>query len=233
MNMKYKLPRQTIKQTNIKPIIERELIRQGAPLDPMANKNLKELAQVTQTIKKNGLPDYLVLKKISDQIGHGIFLHPDAKPLKKGQVIGPYSGELSIEVQNKADDSAYAFALVTEMRLNKVEQKALDNANKFAPSRHYALNLDANKYGNFTRYINHCEKPNVEAMMHAIEKNKENLEEMPIEVIYIAKKTIQPGEQLLVCYEDEDETYWNAYGVKPVPMTPKTYMLDSDHNLVN
>ena len=230
--MKYKLPRQTIKQTNIKGIIERELDRQGTPLEAASKKHVKELSEVTQTIKKTGLPDYLVLKKISDQIGHGVFVHPNAKALKKGQLIGPYSGVMSIEVENEPDDSAYAFALVTEMKLNKEEQKRLDSKNKFAPSRHYALNLDANDKGNFTRFINHCENPNVEAITHLIPPNSEGLEEMPIEVLYIAKKTIKPGEQLLVCYEDEDETYWDAYGVDPVSMDPKTYRLGPDLNFV-
>ena len=36
-----------------------------------------------------------------------------------------------------------------------------------------------------------------------------------IEVIYCVKKTIRPGEQLLVSYEDGENSYWKAFGIKP------------------
>lgn len=230
--MKYKLPRQIIKHPNIKEIIERELALRECPLGEASKKDLKALALVVESIKKSGLPDYLVLKKISNQIGHGVFLHPNAKPLVKGQIIGPYSGILSIELENKEDDSAYAFSLLDGLHLTKEEQQALDKKVTFAPARKYMLNLDANDVGNFTRYINHCIKPNIEALIMAIPPNKEGLEEMPIEVVYIAKKKILPGEQLLICYEDEKETYWDAFGVKPIVMDPKTYQLDQSLNLI-
>lgn len=230
--MKYNLPRPLHKQTNISDIIERELVRQDSPLEYISKKSMQELADVVKSIQKKGLPDYLVLKKVSDEVGHGIFLHPKAAPLKKGAVIGSYSGELAIEVENKEDDSAYAFAVLGGLILKKAEQARLDKGKKFAPNRRYALNLDANHKGNFTRFINHCESPNVEAIILSVPKNRFGLEERPIEVVYFAKKTINPGEQLLVCYEDEDETYWSAFGTKPVKMTPKTYQLDAKLNLI-
>lgn len=230
--MKYKLPRQIIKHPNIKEIVDRELERLECLLGEASKKNLKELALVLESITKSGLPDYLVLKKISNKIGHGIFLHPDAKPLTKGQIVGPYSGILSIEVENKEDDSAYAFSLLDQLHLTKEEQKALNSKIKFIPTRKYMLNLDASKVGNFTRFINHSITPNVEAMIMAIPENKVGIEEMPIEVIYVVKKKIIPGEQLLICYEDEKATYWEAYGIEPIAMNPQTYRLDKSLNLI-
>lgn len=229
--MKFKLPRQ-IFNPNLKSIIKRELKKQEVPLFRASQKKLKELAEITQFIVEKGLPSYLVLKEISKEIGYGIFLHPEAEPIKRGQIIAPYAGELSLEIQNKPDDSAYAFSLVTDIKLKKEEQELLGHKVKFSPNRLYALNLDANNKGNFTRYINHSVKPNVQAALFAIPKNSLGVDEMPIEVIYFARRTIYPGEQLLVCYEDGEESYWKAFGVEPFPMTSKTFRLSKALKLV-
>ena len=230
--MKYKLPRQVLKQ-DIKDLIHRELAKQGFPAEKATNKKLKEISEVLSVIQEKGMPDHLVLKKLSGELGYGIFLHPNAKPLKKGQVIAPYAGVVTLTPQNDADDSSYAFSTLSDILLNKNEQLLLDKTIKFAPRRLYCLNLDADKEGNFTRFINHStDKPNVEALLISVSKNNFGLEQMPIEVLYVAKKTIQPGEQLLVCYEDEEESYWGAIGIEPYPMDPKTFTIDQNLNLV-
>ena len=124
-------------------------------------KHLKELAAIIQSIKKDGLPNYLVCKKLPGKLGHGIFLHPDAKPLVKGQVIGSYAGIAALTPQNDPDDSAYTFAPLDNVIIKKDEQKFVDPKRVFHPKRQYSLGIDAEKTGNFTRFINHSDKPNV------------------------------------------------------------------------
>jgi hypothetical protein len=41
-----------------------------------------------------------------------------------------------------------------------------------------------------------------------------------------------PGEQLLISYEDGEKSYWGVAKIKPFPMTPKTFILDSGLKLV-
>jgi hypothetical protein len=87
------------------------------------------------------------------------------------------------------------------------------------------LDLDAHKVGNFTRFINHSAKPNVEAHFLRIPKNSLGIAPSLFEIVYIASKTIRPGEQLLVCYEGDDNSYWGALRIKPFAMTPRTFLI--------
>lgn len=195
-------------------------------LDPyvLTKKNRGELASVLTEIERSTLPKNLVRKKLRGKLGFGIFLHPKAKPILKGQLIAPYSGEVSIVAQNQDDDACYAFDPVVDFHLTKEEQKKFDPKNRYHPRRLYALKLDAAKTGNFTRFINHSSKPNVVAYLVSTRAN-------PYEIIYFAKKTIQPGEQLLVSYEDEEKSYWGILGIKPFPMTPQTFKLNTSLKL--
>ncbi len=226
-DMKYKLPRQIYVQ-DVSKIVAREIKEQEIDLAPLPRKNLKELVAVSEVILEKGLPEKFILKKLEghEHLGYGLFLRPDAEPILKGELIAPYSGELSISPQNDPDDSAYAFAPLSDILLKKAEQATFDKKKKFHPKRLYALNLDAEKKGNFTRYINHSSKPNIEAEIFKVPKNSFGLEPSPLEVFYRAKKKILPGEQLLVCYEDEEESYWKPFKIKPLHMTPKTFTLD-------
>jgi len=224
--MKYRLSRPVIGK-DLFSIIKREVKKQKIPVYRMSRKNLKELAAVSEEIKKWGCPKYLVCKKLSNGLGRGVFLHPDAKPILKGQVIASYAGEISVVVQNEPDEGSYAFAPLEDFHLSKSEQILFDKKNSFHPRRLYALKLDALKQGNFTRFINHSEKPNIIADMLAIPKNPYGLEPALIEIVYMAKKTIRPGEQLLISYEAGEKSYWKIFKLKPFPMTPKTFKLPS------
>ncbi|MBS0625809.1 MAG: SET domain-containing protein-lysine N-methyltransferase [Verrucomicrobia bacterium] len=130
-----------------------------------------------------------------------------------------------MEPENDPEDSDYAFAPMGEMLLHKEEQALFDPKRKFHSRRHYALKLDAAKNGNFTRFINHSDEPNVRIEYMRIPKNSLGLAVAPLEVIYFAKKTIHPGEQLLVSYEGDENSYWGAMGIKPYPLFPKTFVL--------
>lgn len=224
--MKFKMPRPVISpEMNL---IAKKAIRVQKIYVPAATKkNLKEIAEVSKKIKKKGLPDYLVVRKLKGKLGHGVFLHPEAKPIERGQVIASYAGEVQLFPQNESDDSDYAFAPINDIRLTKEEQLRFDPKRRYHPRRLYALDLDAVRKGNFTRFINHSEKPNIEACMLRIPPNSYGLAPASAEIVYIAKKRIQPGEQLLVCYEGDDKSYWGAMGIKPFPITPKTFQLNS------
>ena len=223
--MRYKLPRQNL-NPNLNEIIFREIKNQKVVTQRASKIKLKEIAEISRLIQKSGLPNYLVRKKLPGGLGHGIFLHPKAKPLKRGQVIAPYSGEVTIMPQSGSSDSDYIFSLISNIRMTKKEQLLLDKGQKYHPRRLYSLDLDAEKMGNFTRFINHSEKPNIAAHLLRVPTNSYGLSPSSLEIVYIAEKTIRPGEQLLVCYEDEAKSYWGVMKIKPTPITPQTFQLD-------
>lgn len=229
--MKYKLPRQVITK-DLEKIISREMRKQKIPVSRPSKNNLKEIDQVSRIISKSGLPKHLICKKLDDKLGHGIFLHPDAKPILKGQIIACYSGELSLDAQNGDKDGSYSFTPIENIRLNKEEHHLFDKKRSFHPRRLYCLWVDAIKSGNFTRFINHSDKPNVDANFYKIPRNSFGLAPSMIEVVYLANKTIKPGEQLLVSYEGDEYGYWACFKIKPFPMTPKTFRLSSSLKLI-
>jgi hypothetical protein len=223
--MTFQLPRQT-SHPEMDEIISREIKRQKLKLFTLSKKQQKEVAQIASEIEKREIPSNLVCKKLPGVFGMGIFLHPKAKPIRKNQVISFYSGEVSLVPQTQVDDSAYLFDLLSDMRLTKQEQAFVDKKNRYHPRRRYSLQVDALKKGNFTRFINHSGKPNIVA--HLVKGPKG----APIEVVYLAKTIIYPGEQLLVSYEHEEKSYWGPMKVKPFPVTPKTFQLSPSLKLI-
>jgi hypothetical protein len=231
--MRFKLPRQ-VTNAELNKLISREIKRQEILIPKASNKTLQEIAKVCREIEEKGFPDHLICKKLPKSLGHGMFLHPKAKPIEKGTVIAPYSGQLSLEAQNDPEDSDYAFAPLSEILLcAKEEQTLFDPSRRYHPRRYYVLSLDAQNIGNFTRFINHSEKPNIEAHFLRIPKNSFNLSPGPLDVIYMAKKKVLPGEQLLVSYEDgEEDSYWGPLGITPYPLFPNTFHLTEDMKVV-
>ena len=224
--MEFKLPRQEIcpKLDNLyfKKIKDLEL-----HLPKPKKANLMQIQAISRMIESDGLPKHLVVQKLKGNIGHGVFLHPEAKPILKGDVIGPYSGEVFLAPFNDSNGSDYIFTLIDKMALTKEEQQIWDPKNKYHPKRLYSINLDADKKGNFTRFINHSETPNVRAEHLHIPINAKGEKKPSFEIVYLAKKDILPGEQLLVCYEGGDaKSHWGALKIEPFRMTPKTFKLN-------
>jgi hypothetical protein len=228
--MKYRLSRPCVPSEYL-GIVRRAIRKQKIEIPRATKQEVRELARISKTIEKKGLPSHLVCKKLKGKLGRGIFLHPNAKPIMRGEVIASYAGDVTLIPQNRSDDSDYAFFLMADIVLTKEEQRVVDQSSKYHPRRLYALDLDAIKRGNFTRFINHSEKPNVEAHLLKIPRNSSGLAESPLEIIYIAKRTIRPGEQVLVCYEDEEKGYWGVMQIVPFPMTAQTFRLDSSLNI--
>jgi hypothetical protein len=221
--MKFNLKRQVITEEIVKIVLNTWTHKDLEPYR-LTKKNLNELDDVCRQIEQWALPKNFVRKKLPGKLGYGIFLKPDAEPILKGSLIAPYAGEVSIVAQNEEDDADYAFDPVTDFYLTKEEQGRFDPKNRYHPRRLYALKLDAKKQGNFTRFINHSEKPNIVAYLVSTKMN-------PFEIIYFAKKTIRSGEQLLVSYENGEKCYWSALGIKPFPMTPKTFRISTQSRL--
>jgi len=213
--MKFKLPRLEISKQLV-TFSHKAIKRQNIPR--LSKNKLTQLDAMSRKIRREGLPKHLVLKKLKGKLGHGIFLHPKARPIARGEVIGAYAGEVSLLPQNQGDNSDYVFSLISDLRLTRKQQQLLDPKSPFRPRRLYSLDLDAYKKGNFTRFINHSSKPNIEAHLLRTPLH-------PFEIIYIAKMTIRPGEQLLTCYEGDDNSYWGALGIKPFSMTPQTFQI--------
>ena len=230
--MKFKLPRPVISQ-EIHRIASREVRKQKVYLLRATKNNLMEIAEVSRAITKDGLSKNLILKKLPDGLGYGIFLHPKAEPILKGQIIAPYAGEISLVPQNILCDSLYAFEPLSNILFTREEHSRFDGHRPYHPRRFYCMHVDALKKGNFTRFINHSEKPNVMAELFKIPANPYGLAPAPVEVIYLAKKTIRPGEQLLVCYDGDDKSYWGALKIKPLPITPQTFQLDSSLKVIS
>lgn len=230
--MKHKLPRQ-LSTPEIAEVITREVLRQEANVLQATKTQLKELATACALIKERGLPENLVCKKLPGNLGHGIFLHPEASPLLRGHLVGPYSGKAAIIAQNVPDESSYAFAPLSDISLSRTEQAHFDPENRYHQKRRYWLSVDAEKTGNFTRYINHSDTPNIAAEYLMIPSNRYGLEESPLEIVYMVKRMIQPGEQLLISYDGDDHSYWGALGIKPVKISPKTFKLSPSLKLVS
>jgi hypothetical protein len=214
------------------PIIKREIKSQRIGVRRASAAHLAQLAQISKTIENQGLPSCLVSATLPDGMGQGIFLHPKAQPIPRGRVIAPYAGIVSICPQTQEDESAYIFELIANIRLSKAEQRLLSPTLAFHPQRRYSVNLDALKKGNFTRFINHSETPNVVAHMVRIPQNALGVPASAMQVIYFAKKKILPGEQLLVSYEDGEKSYWTSPDWQPIPVDPKTYQLDKALKIV-
>jgi len=229
--MKFRLPRQVI-SADVKKIIDREVKKQKLAVLRASSRHLQQLAKVSQLIIKDGLPKYLVRRKLPHQLGHGIFLHPRSKPLVKGQMVAFYSGKTVILPQNKPDNALYSFEPIADMTLFKEEQRYWDPSSVYRPTRLYSLQVDALKTGNFTRFINHSDQPNVIAELVRIPKNQYGLSPSTLEVVYLVKKTIRPGEQLLVCYDGDAHSYWRALDIKPFPLLPDTFHLIANKNTI-
>lgn len=223
--MKFNLKEQIISKEIIN-LISRQKLDEELDMHQMSRKNLKELKAVLQGIEENTVPKNLVVRKLPGKIGSGVFLHPNAKPMERLEVVAPYAGVVTVMPQFNFDDADYAFDPVTDLRLTKEEQKFFDPKNKYHPKRLYALKLDALKKGNFTRFLNHSSKPNVIAYLVSTKEN-------PYQIIYFAKRKILPGEQLLVSYEDGENNYWGPLGITPFPMTARTFQIDASLKVIS
>ena len=124
----------------------------------------------------------LYLKEVSQQIGTGVFT---AMAIPEGQVLGDFVGEL---VPSRVWDSqidGYLYVITAET----------DQSRLVASPRVLGY-IDASKFGNWTRFINHdCESPNVYVQ-------ERRVGEVRVFAVH-STKHIQSGQELLAHYGDE------------------------------
>jgi hypothetical protein len=149
----------------------------------------------------------LVICKINDTIGHGIFVAPDANPIPPGTIIGLYSGHLIDTIVEHPNP------YVMKMNSEDENETSLNNLLKY-------IYVSALKTGNITRFlIDFPEKNELEQSQlasHIIpEIASQNLllrsttyYGAPTTVFYTAR-TIMPGEQLGYSYRG---SFWAPLG---------------------
>ncbi|OGH98720.1 MAG: hypothetical protein A2X42_02225 [Candidatus Margulisbacteria bacterium GWF2_38_17] len=120
-----------------------------------------------------GITANVYISYINERIGYGLFADED---IKKNSWIGEYSGRLHL-ANGKREESEYGWLYPT-MKNN-------------------IFTIEASKYGNYTRYVNHSFKPNVVARSIYFKDYWH--------FGYVAIKAISKNEQLLVNYGD---FYW-------------------------
>lgn len=175
-----------------------------------------ELERFNAEFNKTGIPSYLSIAKIDEELGHGVFLKPNAKPIPQGSIVGVYTGKMRLTSSNE-HLGPYVFHIVKCSRKSKAYTQWLqEDRNNKDP----LLSVDAEELGNFTRFINHGKENNAN-LEYCFRRyiNVENNSEK-IAIIFKAKKEILPGEQLLYDY---GHLYW-SHG-EPVSITPSTYFL--------
>lgn len=117
---------------------------------------------------------------INDDVGYGVFAEQD---IKKGQMIGEYTGIVKkVNFSNKPQDYDYAWG--------------------FPPPTKGII--DAKDAGNFTRFINHSNRPNID-MAYVPINNRWHL-------AYVANQDIKKDQQLLANY---GRPYWRGRGIRP------------------
>ena len=208
----------------VHPIVRRELRRQKEKVRRLTPRQLQALSILLKHIAKNELPPHLKRQKLPHSLGHGIFLSPEASPLRKGEPVGLYTGKVLFVPKNKPEESLYAFEPLSDLLLSKEEQEQWDPDQRYHPRRLYSLYVDALKSGNFTRFVNHSEKPNLRAELVEIPPNPYGIPPSPLEVLYVVDTPIAPGEQLLISYDGDDHSYWGGLDIKPWPLFPRTFL---------
>ena len=118
--------------------------------------------------------------------------------IEEGEFLGCYLGEMVIHDPNNPGyvvDDAYYFEYWPEI-------------NQYLPNASTSLYVDARKYGNATRFVNHSCQPNLEGFHVITNFNKHNPSDSQLpSIAFFAKKFISKGSQLLTDYTS---SYWNV-----------------------
>ena len=131
------------------------------------------------------------LKYINDKIGYGVFAEED---ISANEMVGEYTGEL---LSRKKVDALPSLAQADcVMYVGAFYQKDAIRDHLF---------VDAKKFGNFTRFINHSGNPNVDNFSVL---GEDGLWHIPVFTI----KPIKKDEQLLIDY---GQGYWLHRGIVP------------------
>ena len=120
------------------------------------------------------------IQYISEEVGYGLYANED---IKAGDFIGEYAGRV---VQGGVKDTTWSWSYPINA-----------NANSTLAGNVYSM--DSKKYGNELRFVNDDEGHNLVV--------KFVFQGSCWHIIYVAKKDIAKGEQLLISYGD---SYWKS-----------------------
>lgn len=167
-------------------------------------------------MEKYGIRPNLKLCKINQEVGNGVFLAPDANPIPENQFIGLYGGEYIVAHSEEDVDSDYLFTVFTDIELQNSELDLIEGARNFETNQ-FCLEVDGKKKGNFCRYFNHTSAEHANLKFCYV-----CMKDGSIQIAFYTKKTVYPGEQLMLDYKNE---FWRAKKIQPKIETPKTYTL--------
>lgn len=162
--------------------------------NPKLNERLEETygALIDQNF---AIPMYV--KWINKTIGHGVFTEVDLNP---GDMVCEYTGILCRDVAD--DENGYIWDYPT------TNYEAVEGKKRRKKIRYC---VDALHEGNFARFINHTIRKYQNVGVRIIPRN--NL----WHVIYIARKKINAGQQLVTYYGTD---YWKDRQIVPTPIEP-------------
>lgn len=177
----------------------------------------KDIQRVSKEIELRGLPSNLYLAHVHPKVNTGVFLKPDAKPIPAGTFIGVYTGLYELVECDITEGTSYAYDVAQGVRIKKTDFKHVLNPKEpWARDTEYSIQTSAIKKGNFTRFINHSSlETNIEAIVSKLPNGR-------MEILLLALRAIQPGEQLFSNYGGQ---YWKALNIIPNDMRPNTYIL--------
>lgn len=133
----------------------------------------------------------LYLKYINNKVGYGVFADV---ALQKDDIVGEYTGKVitqSVAVKKPVAHTGCMIPMV-----------CYDGC--FFPE---ALIIDARREGNFTRFVNHSYKPNVDCKMVYCDSMWHTL--------FIASEAIDKDSQLFINY---GKGYWEAREIEPIEL---------------
>ena len=81
--MKFRLQRQEIDE-NLSIFCINKIKQHKVNVPKAGKKAIQGMPAILKEIQKSGLPKHLLIKKLKGKIGHGVFLHPEAKRRLKG-----------------------------------------------------------------------------------------------------------------------------------------------------
>lgn len=218
-----------IRQKAIENIIS-SLKDQRKRIEKLSANEVRKLDSAIQKSDATGAYPGIKIIALGKPLGSGAFLDPMSKPLKKGTILGIYSGEYKIfQIDYLGDtDLSYAFELTDIISLDKDEhQELFGNLNTWSDDGDYVVYCDALNKGNWIRFLNHGgQLANCEAqLVRYPSKGKMRTDTEQWVVVVRTLETIQPGEQLLLNY---GKNYWKKYGLEPKAVSPSQYTLVQD-----
>lgn len=157
-------------------------------IDPHPHYETPEnIACFTRAIE-NGYEAPVYIKYINSKVGYGVFAET---LLKKGDIVGQYTGTLHTEDE--------------VLKIPKAENTYLMPMVCYAGYNYYeSLYIDAKKMGNITRFINHSKTPNVTRKMIYVSGMWH--------LLLIADQTINQDWQI---FDDYGEHYWKSHDIIP------------------